>query len=439
MGLRLFQRSSKGPLVETQMTGYETLSDRGESEHEPAVRSGVHREGHQSMIVFMYPGQGSQQPGMGEAWIEHPSWELVTEASEGTDRDVERLLLTADADELTETRNSQLATFVMSMVVLDAVTRLGSEAAGHAGHSLGEYSALTASGVLDYGDAVALVAERGDAMQAAAEEREGTMAAILGLDDDDVQIACSRVAGEVWLANHNAPGQVVIAGTPEAINAAATIARELGAKRVMPLQVGGAFHTPFMAPARDRLSKAIDRTEFRDSHGIVVANVDAAVHPEGTDWPDLLKAQLTSPVRWRQTLAQLDSAGFTTYVELGPGDVLSRLVKRSLKGRKPLSVSTPDDLDNLLEALADTASLPASAMEGEHLFATERLVVSPGAGIFHYENGMGVGSAVAVGQRIGRVGDREVRSPFAGELMGVLALEEERVTASQPIAWLRTA
>ena len=391
------------------------------------------------MIVFMYPGQGSQRPGMGEAWIQHPSWELVAEASEVTDRDVARLLLTADADELTETRNSQLATFVMSMVALDAVTRLGTEAAGHAGHSLGEYSALTASGVLDYGDALALVAERGDAMQAAAEEREGTMAAILGLDDDDVQIACSRAAGEVWLANHNAPGQVVIAGTPEAISSAAATARELGAKRVMALQVGGAFHTPFMAPARDRLAKAIDRTEFRDSQGTVVANVDAAAHGRGSDWPDLLKAQLTSPVRWRQTLATLDGAGFATYVELGPGDALGRLVKRTLKGCRPLSVAAPDDLDRLLEALAASSARPAASIEGEHLFATERLVVSPGAGVFDPESGVEAGTAIAVGHLIGRVGDREVRSPFAGELMGVLALDGERVTASQPIAWLRTA
>ncbi len=391
------------------------------------------------MIVFMYPGQGSQQPGMGEAWVDHPSWELVTEACEVTDRDVARLLLSAGADELTQTRNSQLATFVMSMVALDAVTRLGTEAAGHAGHSLGEYSALTASGVLDFGDAVALVAERGDAMQAAADEREGTMAAVLGLDDDDVQIACSRAPGEVWLANHNAPGQAVIAGTPEAIDAAATFARELGAKRVMPLQVGGAFHTPFMAPARDRLTKAIDRTEFRDPLDTVIANVDAAPHGRGADWPDLLKAQLTSPVRWRQTLTTLSDAGFSTFVELGPGEVLGRLVKRTVKGSRPLSVTAPDDLDSLLEALAASAARPSSAMEGEHLFATERLVVSPAAGIFEPSEGVAAGAAVGVGQLVGRVGDHEVRSPFAGELMGVLAVDGERVTASQPIAWLRTA
>ena len=391
------------------------------------------------MIVFMYPGQGSQQPGMGEAWVDHPSWELVTEACEVTDRDVSRLLLTAGADELTETRNSQLATFVMSMVALDAVTRLGTEAAGHAGHSLGEYSALTASGVLDFGDAVALVAERGDAMQAAAEEREGTMAAVLGLDDDDVQIACNRAPGEVWLANHNAPGQAVIAGTPEAIDTAAGIARELGAKRVMPLQVGGAFHTPFMAPARDRLAKAIDRTEFRNPLGTVIANVDAAPHGRGSDWPDLLKAQLTSPVRWRHTLTTLSEAGFATFVELGPGEVLGRLVKRTLKGSRPLSVAAPEDLDSLLEALAASPARTAAALEGEHLFATERLVVSPAAGIFQASDQISEGAVVGVGHLVGHVGDHEVRSPFAGELMGVLAVDGERVTASQPIAWLRTS
>ena len=390
------------------------------------------------MIVFMYPGQGSQQPAMGEPWTDHPSWELVAEASAASDRDVARLLLTAGAEELTQTRNSQLATFVMSMVVLDAVTRLGTEAAGHAGHSLGEYSALTASGVLDFGDAVALVAERGDAMQAAAEEREGTMAAVLGLDDDDVLIACNRSPGEVWLANHNAPGQAVIAGTPEVIELAAGIARELGAKRVMPLQVGGAFHTPFMAPARDRLTKAIDRTEFRNPEGTVIANVDAAAHNRGSDWPDLLKAQLTSPVRWRQTLTSLNDAGFTTYVELGPGEVLGRLAKRTLKGTRPLSVAVPDDLDSLLEALAASPVRSTTPLEGEHLFATERLVVSPAAGIFHASDAVGVGAVVGVGHLVGRVGDHEVRSPFAGELMGVLALDGERVTASQPIAWLRT-
>ena len=392
------------------------------------------------MIVFMYPGQGSLRPGMGEVWVEHPSWELVIEASEVAGRDVARLLLTADVSELTQTRNSQLATFVMSMVILDAVTRIGAEAVGHVGHSLGEYSALTAAGVLDFADAVALVTERGNAMQAAVEEREGAMTAVFGLDDDAVRIACNRAAVDVWIANHNAPGQVVIAGAPDAIHAATAIAGELGARKVIPLPVGGAFHTPFMASARDRLGKAVDRADFRDPAGMVIANVDAAEHSRGSDWPDLLKAQLTSPVRWRQTMAVLDSTGFTTYVELGPGNVLTGLAKRTLKGRRQLSVSSPANLDGLLDTLVShrqARSPIRTVIEGEHFFAMERLVVSPAAGVFTAVDGIDQGIPVGVGYLIGWVGTHEVRSPFAGELMGILAMTGERVTACQPIAWLR--
>ena len=283
------------------------------------------------MIVFTYSGQGSQQPGMGAAWQEHPSWELVEEASEEAGRDIAHLLLEADADELRQTRNAQLATFVTSMVILDAVERLGVDAAGHAGHSLGEYSALTAAGVLDFGGAVGLVVERGEAMQAAAGDRTGTMAAVLGLDDEGVEAACEATAGDVWVANFNAPGQVVIAGDPDAISAAGEAAREAGAKRVTGLEVSGAFHTPFMAAAGDRLRAAVEAADVRRPEGIVVANVDALEHDDPEAWRSLLNAQLTRPVRWHQSLQRLSELGFTTFVELGPGSILTGLVKRTLK------------------------------------------------------------------------------------------------------------
>jgi [acyl-carrier-protein] S-malonyltransferase len=390
------------------------------------------------MIVFTYPGQGSQAPGMGGPWVEHPSWELVHEASAATGRDVEALLLRADAEELRQTRNAQLSTFVLSMVVLDAVARVGVDAAGHAGHSLGEYSALTASGAIDFADAVRLVCERGEAMQVAAEERPGTMAAILGLDDDKVDIACARVADDVWVANYNAPGQVVVAGTVEAVARAGEVAKELGAKRAMPIPVGGAFHTPLMAPARDRLRKAIDQTDLRDPDGIVVANVDALAHAGAGEWRGLLNAQLCSPVRWRQTLHTLADAGFTTFVELGPGTVLTGLAKRTLGEAKRLSVSTPAELDTLLEALASPAAGAVGQHEGEHLFATERLVVSPAAGVFAPLGDVGPGDRIDAGHLLGHVGSVEVRSAFRGEIMGFLAVEGERVSSSQPIAWLRS-
>ena len=389
------------------------------------------------MIVFTYPGQGSQKMGMGEKWLNHPSWELVLEASSITGRDLSALLLSADDDELKQTKNAQVATFLTSMVIFDSLQRVGVEAAAHAGHSLGEYSALTAAGSLDFEDAVKLVTERGEAMQVCAESQEGTMAAILGLDDDLVESACHRVDDDVWVANYNAPGQVVIAGSPSGIDAASEIAKEIGAKRAMRLPVSGAFHTPFMEPARDRLREAIESVEFRAPDHPVYANVDAIGHEEGSDWPALLSSQLTSPVRWRQTLHQLDGAGFATFVEVGPGAVLTGMAKRTLKDSARISISSPDDIDLLLEMISGQQPSSGESLEGEHLFATERLVVSPCAGVFVPTGEDLTGRFIHAGFLLGHVGETEVRSAFAGEIQGFLAVDGERVTSSQPIAWLR--
>lgn len=393
------------------------------------------------MTAFTFPGQGSQKQGMGASWQSHPSWELVEEASDASGRDVAHLLLEADDEELRHTRNSQLSTYVMSMMVLDAVERTGIEPAFHAGHSLGEYSALTAAGTLSFEDGVVLVTERGNAMQAAADDQDGTMAAVLGLDDDKVEMACQRTDGDVWVANYNAPGQVVIAGSPEAIEAAAVQAKELGAKRVMPIKVGGAFHTPFMAPARDRLKKAIVDVELRSPNRPVFANVDALPHPAGEDWAQLMGAQLTSPVRWRQTLHNLEEAGATVMLELGPGTVLTGMAKRTLSNSSNISVSSPGDVDQLFEKLAGASEAGPARLEGEHLYAVERLVVSPSTGVFTPRADLDLrdgATAIAAGQIVGTVGEIDVRSPFEGQLQGMLALAGERVTTSQPIAWLRT-
>jgi [acyl-carrier-protein] S-malonyltransferase len=391
------------------------------------------------MIVFTFPGQGSQKPGMGEAWREHPSWELVDEASSVAGRDLAALLLHADADELKRTDNAQVATFLTSLVVLDAIERVGVEPAAAAGHSLGEYTALVASGALSLDDGVRLVAERGEAMRVAATDRTGTMGAVLGLDDGDVEIACARVDGDVWVANYNAPGQVVIAGAPEAVDEAADVAKQMGAKKVLPMAVSGAFHTPFMSPARERLRKAVASAELRDPDIAVYANVDARPHPLGDEWAGLLGAQLCSPVRWRQTLHNLADDGATVFVELGPGNVLTGMAKRTVSGATTLSVQVPDDLDKLLATLAAPSAASAGVHEGEHLFATERLVVSPAAGVFTPAEDLEAGTAVDPGAVLGRVGDHDVRSPFAGTVMGMLAVEGERVTTSQPIAWLVVA
>ncbi len=390
------------------------------------------------MLAFTFPGQGSQQPGMGEAWTAHESWELVTEASDACGRDVAALLLDADADELRHTRNSQLSTFVLSMVVLDAVERTGATFSCAAGHSLGEYSALTATGALAYDDAVRLVAERGEAMQVAADEQEGTMAAVLGLDDNLVAEACDATPGDVWVANYNAPGQVVIAGAPDAVAVAGDEAKAAGAKRLMQLPVGGAFHTPFMQPARDRLRKALAEVEIRAPSVPVVANVDARPRSDADEWRTLLAQQLTSPVLWRASLHALADLGVTTFVELGPGKVLTGMTKRTHRDATSMAVSTPTDIDALMEALATDAPSAPTVLGGENLYVTERLIVSPCAGIFTLSPDIGDGQQVKVGDVIGHVAGEEVRSAFAGTVMGIMAVEGERVTARQPVAWLRT-
>ena len=392
------------------------------------------------MLAFTFPGQGSQRPGMGRPWADHESWELVSEASEVAERDLGRLLLDADAEELKDTRNAQLTTLVLSLVVLDAVERLGIEPSFCAGHSLGEYTALAGSGALSFDEAVRLVVERSEAMHQAGQEQPGTMAAVLGLDDDQVEVACRRADSDVWVANFNAPGQVVIAGSAEGVAAAGGHAKDLGAKKVMPLQVAGAFHTPFMAGAKDRLRKAIAEARPRDTDVPIVSNVDALPHDKGSEWASLLSAQLQSPVRWKHCLLTLSQAGVQTFVELGPGGVLTGMAKRTVDGARTMSVDNPDQLDKLLEFVAGraAAALPGIT-EGERLFAAERLVVSPAAGLFSPAPGVAAGQRIGPGTVVGTVSGREVRSPFGGLLQEYIAVEGERVTQSQPIAWLRTA
>lgn len=389
------------------------------------------------MLAFTFPGQGSQRPGMGRPWADHESWEIVLEASEIISRDIAHLLLDADAEELKDTRNAQLTTFVSSLMVLDAVERLGIEPSFCAGHSLGEYTALTATGALGLLEGVALVATRADAMHEAGLASPGTMAAILGLDDDQVEIACRRADSDVWVANFNAPGQVVIAGSVAGVSAAGVIAKELGAKRVMSLPVSGAFHTPFMASARDRLREAISLAAPRDTEVPIISNVDALAHDIGSDWSSLLSAQLSSPVRWKHCLLTMAELGVTGFVELGPGGVLTGMAKRTVDSARTISVSTPEELDNLIDWVdAESPSAPPH-IEGEHLFAVERLIVSPAAGVFTPLKTPTL-SPILVGQVIGHVGEHEVRSAFEGLLQAYIAVDGERVTSRQPIAWLRT-
>ena len=390
------------------------------------------------MLAFTFPGQGSQRPGMGKPWVDHESWELVVEASDIANRDVAQLLVDADAETLKDTRNAQLTTFVLSLVVLDAVERLGLEPSLCAGHSLGEYTALTANGSLSFEDGIRLVVERSAAMHDAGLNQPGVMSAVLGLEDDQVETACRRADSDVWVANFNAPGQVVIAGTSAAVQSATEHAKQLGAKRVMPLPVSGAFHTPLMTSARDRLREAIANANPRDSDVPIVSNVDAKAHNQGSEWSTLLSAQLSSPVRWKQCLQTMSESGINNFVELGPGGVLTGMAKRTIESARTLSITNPDELDKLLEWIGSSPLKISDLHEGEHLFAVERLVVSPGAGVFIPNKDVANGRRISVGDVLGMVGDQEVRSLFDGVLQNYISVEGERLTAHQPVAWLRT-
>jgi [acyl-carrier-protein] S-malonyltransferase len=373
----------------------------------------------------------------------------VDDASDAAGRDVARLLLDASFDELTETRNAQLATFTFSMVVLDAVERLGIEPTIVAGHSVGEYSALAASGAVGFEDAVRVVTERGEAMQAAADARPGVMTVVTGCDSDTVDIACRLADGEVWVANLNSADETVIAGESDAVARAVAIAVEMGARKAVPVPVGGAFHTPFMAAARHRLRKILATTTFHEAEVPVVANVDAKRHTAPGDWNLLLSAQLVSPIRWRQSvmclggLADPGADAERLFVELGPGDSLCTMVRHTLPSMATIDVAAPDDLDRLVDAVSGNSVLHAYAAghQGEHLYVSERVVVSPGPGLFEPapELDLACGTAVDVGTLLGTVSGTEVRSPFAGRLQGVLAQPGERVQPGQPIAWLHTS
>ena len=329
---------------------------------------------------------------------------------------------------------------MLSLIVLDAVERVGIEPSFCAGHSLGEYTALTATGALGFDDGVRLVIERAAAMHEAGQASPGTMAAVLGLDDDQVEVACRLADSDVWVANFNAPGQVVIAGSPEGVDAAADVAKELGAKKVMPLPVVGrvphAVHDPGPRSAAqgDRRGRAARHRRCRWCPTSTPRPTTSA--PSGPRC-----CPLSSPARCAgsRCCRRWTTAHVSDIAELGPGGVLTGMAKRTLDTVRTISVSAPEDIDKLLEWIAGGSSTVHVQLEGEHLFATERVVVSPAAGVFTPVDAIDPGATIAVGDVLGSVNDVEVRSPFAGVLQSYIAVQGERVTLRQPIAWLRTA
>ena len=296
----------------------------------------------------IFPGQGAAAPGVGLAWVDDRAWEVVGQAEALLDRPVARLLLEADAAELAATGASQLAVLLASLVAWDALApRLDEPPVAFAGHSLGQVTALLAGGAVDRSDGLRLAAERADLSQASADARPGGMAALVGAELDVAARVCEG-GDDVWIANDNAPGQVVIAGTPEGLAAAAERARRLGVRRVMALDVGHAFHTPLLADAAANLRPVLEGIAFREGTAPIVANTDALGHTDPHCWADQLTRHLVEPVRWRESQRTLAASGATTFIEVGPGRVLAGLAKRTVPDVAVVNVTTPDDLSNLL-------------------------------------------------------------------------------------------
>ena len=310
------------------------------------------------MIACVFPGQGSQTVGMGKALADQFEICATTfaEADAALSEPLSDLIFNGPADRLTLTENTQPAILTMSVAVWRLLSSRGLQPALVAGHSLGEYSAHVAAGTLPFADAVRLVRNRGRYMQEAVPVGQGAMAAILGLDEAGVLQACEEAAqGEVVSpANLNSPGQIAIAGTAAAVARAAERARALGAKRVIPLQVSAPFHCALMKPAEDRLAPELRAANASDPRIPVVANVDAEPKRTRTASIDALIRQVSSPVRWEDVVKRLASEGVTRYVEVGPGKVLTGLVKKIVPGATLLNVEGPDDL-SAIEALFSAA------------------------------------------------------------------------------------
>lgn len=281
------------------------------------------------MKAFVFPGQGAQFVGMGKDLYEQSAEakEMFEKANEILGFRITDLMFEGTEEDLKQTKVTQPAVFLHS-VILSKVIGEEFKPEMVAGHSLGELSALTAAGALSFEDGLKLVSARAKAMQKACEIKPSTMAAIIALPDEKVEEICEGVDGVVVAANYNCPGQIVISGEIEAVNAACEAAKAAGAKRALPLKVGGAFHSPLMEPARQELAEAIAATEFHAPVCPVYQNVDAAPHTDPAEIKANLIAQLTAPVRWTQTVANMIADGATEFVELGPGKVLQGLVSK---------------------------------------------------------------------------------------------------------------
>ena len=303
------------------------------------------------LIAFCFPGQGSLDVGMGRelAAAVPEAMDVFERSSRAAGLDLRYLCFEAPEQEVVQTEVQQPALVATSLAVLAAIKARGIKPDFVVGHSVGEFAALAAAGALKLEDAIALVRERGLAMAEAARKNPGSMAAILGLDDEVVERICRRILN-VWPANYNCPGQIVVSGEDPAVDEACEAAEQEGARRAVKLRVSGAFHSPLVARAADRLRPALEKVKFVEPTAPFMSTVTARVENARRIGP-LLVEQLTAPVRFTQAAQALLREGVQTWVEVGPGNVLAGLIKRIDRNARTISVSTPEGLDRLEETL----------------------------------------------------------------------------------------
>jgi [acyl-carrier-protein] S-malonyltransferase len=280
---------------------------------------------------------------MGAPWRDHPAWSVIERAEAAFGEPLAELVLDAPAERLARTREAQLAVLLTSLVAWEAIRDRVPDPVAFAGHSLGQVTALIASGALSLEDGVRFAARRAELTQAAADTNPGRMVALLGATLEQGVAAADAAADGCWVANDNAPGQVVLAGTPDGVDAASARAKELGVKRVAALNVGGAFHTPLMRPASDALARELAAVTFTAGGVPVVSNLDARPYADGAAWRDRSAEHVSVPVRWRESVLAIVDDGATTFLEVGHGTMLAGLAKRTVPDIPVRGVATPDD------------------------------------------------------------------------------------------------
>ena len=305
-----------------------------------------------SQFAYIFPGQGSQKVGMGSDLVEkYPiAREVFDNADSSLGRSISQLCFEGPEEELRQTENTQLAILTCSVAILKVLTHSGINPEIVAGHSLGEYSALVASGVIELSDALQLVSSRAQFMAEAGEEQDGTMAAILGMETDKLQQHCDSVDGIVKIANYNCPGQLVISGEIEAVKQVVELAsEEIGSRRCRLLPVSGAFHSPLMESGQAKFQVVLDTLTLNRPKIDIVMNVTGELAKEPEDIRSLLLQQITEPVQWEKTLHTIATKGIDTYIEVGPGKVLSGLVKRTYSDSVCMNVEDLSTLSLVLD------------------------------------------------------------------------------------------